>query len=156
MHFADAAMYASKQRGRNRTTAHRGCSSRAREKLPRMDTPPRLVGINHVALEVGSIEEALAFYGRFFDLHLRGVAPGMAFVDIGDQFLALAEGRRQGADDGRHFGLVVDDKEAVRALLEEAGVAIEPAAGSTSATRGATGSRSSTIATSSSPRPRPC
>lgn len=87
---------------------------------------PRLVGINHVALEVGSIEDALAFYGRFFDLHLRGVAPGMAFVDIGDQFIALAEGRRQGADDGRHFGLVVDDKEAVRALLEEAGVEIEP------------------------------
>ena len=87
---------------------------------------PRLVGINHVALEVGSIEDALAFYGRFFDLHLRGVAPGMAFVDIGDQFLALSEGREQAADDGRHFGLVVDDKEAVRALLEAAGVEIEP------------------------------
>jgi predicted enzyme related to lactoylglutathione lyase len=87
---------------------------------------PRLVGINHVALEVASIEDALAFYGQFFDLHLRGVAPGMAFVDIGDQFLALAEGRRQGADDGRHFGLVVDDKEAVRARLEQAGVEIEP------------------------------
>jgi catechol 2,3-dioxygenase-like lactoylglutathione lyase family enzyme len=87
---------------------------------------PRLVGINHVALEVGSIEDALAFYGRFFDLRLRGVAPGMAFVDIGDQFLALSEGRRQAADDGRHFGLVVDDKEAVRALLQEAEVEIEP------------------------------
>jgi catechol-2,3-dioxygenase len=87
---------------------------------------PRLVGINHVALEVGSIEDALAFYGRFFDLHLRGVAPGMAFVDMGDQFLALSEGREQGADDGRHFGLVVDDKDAVRALLEAAGIEIEP------------------------------
>ena len=78
---------------------------------------PRLVGINHVALEVGSIEEALAFYGRFFELHLRGVVPGMAFIDIGDQFLALSEGREQGPDQGRHFGLVVDDKERVRAAL---------------------------------------
>src|SRR3954469_15043756 len=85
-----------------------------------------LVGINHVALEVSSIDEALEFYGRFFDLHLRGVAPGMAFVDIGDQFLALSEGREQDADDGRHFGLVVDNKEAVRALLEADGVEIEP------------------------------
>jgi catechol 2,3-dioxygenase-like lactoylglutathione lyase family enzyme len=87
---------------------------------------PRLVGINHVALEVGSIEDALAFYGRLFDLRLRGVAPGMAFVDIGDQFLALSEGRQQPADDGRHFGLVVDDKDAVRALLEAEEIEIEP------------------------------
>ncbi|WP_037494150.1 VOC family protein [Solirubrobacter soli] len=86
----------------------------------------RLVGINHVALEVGSIEEALAFYGRFFDIRLRGVAPGMAFIDMGDQFLALSEGREQDADDGRHFGLVVDDKEAVRAALQDADVEIEP------------------------------
>ena len=71
-----------------------------------------LVGINHVALEVGSIDEALAFYGRFFDLRLRGVVPGMAFIDMGDQFLALVRGREQGPDHGRHFGLVVDDKEA--------------------------------------------
>jgi lactoylglutathione lyase len=82
--------------------------------------PSRLVGINHVALEVGSIEEALAFYGRFFELHLRGVVPGMAFIDMGDQFLALSEGRQQGRDDGRHFGLVVDDKARVRAALEAA------------------------------------
>jgi catechol 2,3-dioxygenase-like lactoylglutathione lyase family enzyme len=88
--------------------------------------PARLVGINHVALEVGSIEEALAFYGQFFDIRLRGVAPGMAFIDMGDQFLALSEDREQPPDDGRHFGLVVDDKEAVRAALEEAGVDIEP------------------------------
>ena len=73
----------------------------------------RLVGVNHVALEVGDIDEALAWYGRFFELRLRGRAPGMAFIDIGDQFLALAEGARQRRDDGRHFGLVVDDKEAV-------------------------------------------
>ena len=86
----------------------------------------RLVGINHVALEVGDIEEALAFYGRFFDIRLRGVAPGMAFIDMGDQFLALSEGREQGPDHGRHFGLVVDDKEGVRAALEDAGVDIVP------------------------------
>lgn len=86
----------------------------------------RLIGINHVALEVGNIEEALEFYGRFFEVRLRGVAPGMAFIDMGDQFLALSEGRRQAADDGRHFGLVVDDKEAVRAALTQAGVDILP------------------------------
>ena len=84
--------------------------------------PARLVGINHVALEVGSIEDALAFYGRFFDIRLRGVAPGMAFIDMGDQFLALSEGREQDADDGRHFGLVVDDKEAVRAAVQAEGL----------------------------------
>ena len=88
--------------------------------------PARLVGINHVALEVGNIEEALAFYGRFFDIHLRGVAPGMAFIDMGDQFLALSEDREQGPDDGRHFGLVVDDKEAVRAAVEREGLRMAP------------------------------
>jgi catechol 2,3-dioxygenase-like lactoylglutathione lyase family enzyme len=86
----------------------------------------RLVGINHVALEVGSIEEALAFYGRMFEIRLRGKTPGMAFVDMGDQFLALSEGRSQPGDDGRHFGLVVDDKEAVRAALADAGVKVLP------------------------------
>src|SRR3954451_20157694 len=89
--------------------------------------PARLLGINHVALEVGSIEEALAFYGRFFDIRLRGVAPGMAFIDMGDQFLALSERREPPPPAaGRHFGLVVDDKDAVRAALEEAGVDIVP------------------------------
>ncbi|MGH7024849.1 MAG: VOC family protein [Caulobacteraceae bacterium] len=82
----------------------------------------RAVGFNHIALEVGDIDEALAFYGRLFDFELRGRAPGMAFIDLGDQFIALQEGREQGADDGRHFGLVVDDKEAVRAAMAEAGV----------------------------------
>jgi lactoylglutathione lyase len=87
----------------------------------------KLVGINHVALEVDSIDEALEFYGRFFELHLRGVAPGMAFIDLGDQFLALSEQREQGPDDGRHFGLVVSDKDAVRAALEAAeDVDVEP------------------------------
>jgi lactoylglutathione lyase len=94
-----------------------------------MTTRARLVGINHVALEVGDVDEALAFYGAIFDLELRGRVPGMAFVDMGDQFLALAEGRRQAPDDGRHFGLVVDDKEAVRARLRELSVAIAPGRG---------------------------
>jgi catechol 2,3-dioxygenase-like lactoylglutathione lyase family enzyme len=84
----------------------------------------RLVGINHVALEVGNVDEALEFYGRFFELTLRGRVPGMAFVDIGDQFLAPSEGRDQPPDRHRHFGLVVDDKGAVRLALEEAGVEI--------------------------------
>ena len=82
----------------------------------------RAVGFNHVALEVGDIEEALAFYGRLFDFTLRSKSTDMAFIDLGDQFLALQKGRRQPADDGRHFGLVVDDKEAVRRALEEAGI----------------------------------
>jgi catechol 2,3-dioxygenase-like lactoylglutathione lyase family enzyme len=84
----------------------------------------RAVGMNHVALEVGSLDEALAFYGRLFDLELRGRVPGMAFVDMGDQFLALAEGRTQGPDAQRHLGLVVDDRDAVLAAAREAGAEI--------------------------------
>jgi catechol-2,3-dioxygenase len=84
----------------------------------------RAVGINHVALEVGDIEEALAFYGRFLDFTLRSKSESAAFIDLGDQFLALQKGRKQPGDDGRHFGLVVDDKEAVRTILDEMGVEI--------------------------------
>ena len=86
----------------------------------------RAVGLNHIALEVGDIDEALAFYGRLFEFELRGRSEDMAFIDLGDQFLALQKGRRQPADDGRHFGLVVDDKEAVRRALLEAGIAPLP------------------------------
>jgi catechol 2,3-dioxygenase-like lactoylglutathione lyase family enzyme len=86
----------------------------------------RLVGLNHVALEVGNVEEALAFYGRVFELQLRGRSGRMAFVDLGDQFVALAEGRKQAPDDHRHFGLVVDSKETARAALLEAGVDVSP------------------------------
>jgi catechol 2,3-dioxygenase-like lactoylglutathione lyase family enzyme len=85
---------------------------------------PRLVGINHVVLEVDDLEEALAFYGRVFELEFRGRLRGMAFLDMGDQFLVLAEGRTQPPDDDRHFGLVVDDREEVRRLLEDAGADI--------------------------------
>jgi len=85
---------------------------------------PRLVGINHVALEVGDLDAALEFYGRVFEVELRGRVPGMAFIDIGDQFIALSEGRSQRADDNRHFGLVVDDKDATEAALRSAGAEV--------------------------------
>jgi lactoylglutathione lyase len=87
-------------------------------------TRPRLIGFNHVALEVGDIEEALAFYGRLFTFELRGKSEDMAFIDLGDQFIALQKGRSQSADDGRHVGLVVDDKPAARKALEAAGIAV--------------------------------
>ncbi len=84
----------------------------------------RAVGFNHVALEVGDIDDALEFYGRLVEFKLRGKSENMAFIDLGDQFLALQKGRRQAPDDGRHFGLVVTDKEAVRSTLQEMGVEI--------------------------------
>jgi lactoylglutathione lyase len=86
----------------------------------------RVVGFNHVALEVGDIEEALSFYGRIFDFKLRSKSEHMAFIDLGDQFLALQKGRSQPSDDGRHFGLVVDDKDAVCRALAETGVEALP------------------------------
>ena len=89
----------------------------------------RLIGVNHVALEVGDVEEAVALYGRLFDFSMRGRGRRMAFLDMGDQFLAVAEGRSQPADDDRHFGLVVDDKEATRRALEAARVEILPGRG---------------------------
>src|SRR5436190_21135016 len=82
----------------------------------------RAIGFNHVALEVGDIDEALAFYGRLFEFELRSRSKTSAFIDLGDQFLALQKGRTQPADEGRHFGLVVDDKVAVRKALAEAGI----------------------------------
>jgi catechol-2,3-dioxygenase len=86
----------------------------------------RAVGFNHVALEVGDIDAALEFYGRLFEFKLRGRSEDAAFIDLGDQFLALQKGRTQSADDDRHFGLVVDDKEAVRATLNAMGVKLLP------------------------------
>jgi catechol 2,3-dioxygenase-like lactoylglutathione lyase family enzyme len=81
----------------------------------------RPVGINHVVLEVDDLDGALDFYGRVFELELRGRVRGMAFLDMGDQFLVLAEGRSQPPDGGRHFGLVVEDLELTRRLLERSG-----------------------------------
>jgi catechol 2,3-dioxygenase-like lactoylglutathione lyase family enzyme len=89
----------------------------------------RLVGINHVALEVGDLDEALEFYGRAFDFELRGRIPGMAFLDMGDQFLAIAATGKTAADGQRHFGLVVDDMEAARGRLRDAGAEILPGRG---------------------------
>jgi lactoylglutathione lyase len=94
-----------------------------------MTARPRPIGINHVALEVGDLEEALSFYGGLFEIELRGRVPGMAFIDLGDQFLALSEGRSQPPDEHRHFGLVVDDRDALRAALTEAGVETLPGRG---------------------------
>jgi lactoylglutathione lyase len=90
---------------------------------------PRLVGINHVALEVGDIDEALAFYGRLFDFSLRGRSRTMAFLDMGDQFIALATGRTQAKDEDRHFGLVVDDRAPLRQALAEMGAEVLPGRG---------------------------
>ena len=91
-----------------------------------MASRARLIGINHVALEVGDLEAALDFYGRIFEFELRGREPGMAFIDMGDQFIALSEGRRDPPDRERHFGLDVDDKETVRGALRAAGVEVSP------------------------------
>jgi len=87
---------------------------------------PRLVGFNHVAIEVGDLEEALAFYGELFDFELRSREPGMAFIDLGDQFLALQETPNPSPTGGRHFGLVVEDKDAARRRIVAAGIPIEP------------------------------
>jgi len=88
-----------------------------------------LVGFNHVALEVGDIEEALEFFGRLFEVKLRGHGPGMAFIDAGDQFIALSEGRTQEPDYHRHIGMVVDDRRAVRRALRDLDVEILPGRG---------------------------
>ena len=91
----------------------------------------RLVGINHVALEVGDLEEALEWYRRIFEFQVVREAnfPHMAFLQMGDQFLNLTEGRSQPPDTHRHFGLVVDDKPAAREALEAAGAEILPGRG---------------------------
>ena len=83
---------------------------------------PRLVGMNHIALEVDDVDAALEWYGRIFELGQIDRHAGMAFIDMGDQFIALSQGRTQPPDRARHFGLVVDDKEAVRAKVREAGL----------------------------------
>ena len=105
--------------------------SASKMRDPAVETPAKpnkahAVGLNHVALEVGDIDEALAFYRRIFEFELRGKCEDNAFIDLGDQFLALQKGRTQPPDDGRHFGLVVDDKDAVRQALAAAGVRTLP------------------------------
>jgi catechol 2,3-dioxygenase-like lactoylglutathione lyase family enzyme len=98
-----------------------------RKQFMTNSSKPRMVGINHVALEVENVEEALSFYGAIFNFELRGRHKDetgrttMAFLDMGDQFLAISEGRKQGPDDNRHFGLVVDDRVNVVELAKQAG-----------------------------------
>jgi catechol 2,3-dioxygenase-like lactoylglutathione lyase family enzyme len=87
----------------------------------------KALGVNHVAFEVDDLDVALAWWARFFDFELRGRVPGMAFIDLGDQFVALSEGRTQPPDAHRHVGLVVEDKEALRAALAEAGEEVNAA-----------------------------
>ena len=94
-----------------------------------MASRAKLVGFNHVALEVGDLDEALEFYGRLFEVKLRGRGPRMAFIDAGDQFIALAEGSSRPSDEHRHVGMVVDDRKAVRRVLREMGVEILPGRG---------------------------
>jgi len=88
----------------------------------------RLIGINHVALEVGDIDEAIRWYGRYFEFELRGrIGDRMAFLDMGDQFIALSAGGSVEPDRSRHFGLVVDDKEGVRAAMRAGGLEVRAA-----------------------------
>jgi lactoylglutathione lyase len=94
-----------------------------------MSEKARIIGINHVALEVGNVNDALSFYGRAFEYSLRGRSEKMAFIDMGDQFIALFEGDGQQFDQGRHFGLVVDDKDKVRQQLQNAGIELLPGRG---------------------------
>lgn len=84
----------------------------------------RLVGINHVALEVGDLDDALELYGRLFGFELRGRSSGMAFIDMGDQFLALSARAHGEPDADRHFGLVVDDLARVREAVEREGLEV--------------------------------
>ena len=87
---------------------------------------PRIIGFNHIALEVSDIDKALAFYEKLFTFKLRSKSENMAFIDLGDQFINFSQGRSQAPDDRRHVGLVVDDKEAVRQRLEELEIEILP------------------------------
>jgi lactoylglutathione lyase len=89
----------------------------------------RMVGINHVALEVGDVDEAVGFYGRIFEVELRGRVHGMAFLDMGDQFLALSQSDAPSAGRQAHLGLVVEDRARVRKALQDASVELEPARG---------------------------
>jgi lactoylglutathione lyase len=82
----------------------------------------RALGINHVVLEVGDLDAALEFYGAIFDFTLRGKSEHNAFIDLGDQFIQLSLGKTQQADEKRHFGLVVDDREPVRRALQKLNV----------------------------------
>ena len=84
---------------------------------------PKLVGINHVALEVGDIDEALEWYGKLFAFTLRGKGAQNAFIDMGDQFINLTRAADPGTEnvERRHIGLVVDDRSRILELAKAAG-----------------------------------
>ena len=87
-------------------------------------TKATAIGINHVALEVGNIAEALAFYGSFLNFTITSQSENAAFIYFGDQFINFAKGRTQTPDEKRHFGIAVDDKELVRNTLTEMDVTL--------------------------------
>jgi lactoylglutathione lyase len=87
---------------------------------------PRLVGMNHAALEVADIEEALAFYGAIFDFELRSKSKTQAFIDMGDQFINFTRTATPHQDRDRHLALVVDDRSRVGELAEAAGGTMVP------------------------------
>ena len=84
----------------------------------------RLIGMNHVAIEVGDVDDALAWYARIFAFELRGRGRSTAVVDMGDQFLAIAAGTTQPPDRHRHIGIVVDDAERALGAARAAGAAV--------------------------------
>ncbi len=88
----------------------------------REEKKARALGINHVVLEVGDLDQALEFYGALFDFKLRNRTDHNAFIDLGDQFIQLSLGKTQAPDDKRHFGLVVDDRKPVRHAMEKLGI----------------------------------
>lgn len=90
--------------------------------MPANTGKARVLGINHVVLEVDDLDKALEFYGALFEFTLRGKSEHNAFIDLGDQFIQLTRGRTQVADTKRHFGLVVDDREAVRRSMKQLGI----------------------------------
>ena len=81
----------------------------------------KLIGINHIALEVGDVEKALEFYRKIFNFTLRSKDKNHAFIDLGDQFIALMKSATPHKDKKRHFGLVVDDRSKVQELVKKAG-----------------------------------
>ena len=84
---------------------------------------PRLVGINHVAIEVADIDAALAWYAQIFDFTLRGKGERNAFIDMGDQFINMTRVPDYQAEgvERRHIGFVVDDRSRIIELAKAAG-----------------------------------
>jgi catechol-2,3-dioxygenase len=82
----------------------------------------RAIGINHLGLEVGDIDEAVEFYGRFLDFEIHERSATAAFIYFGDQFINFVKNNDRKPDQMRHFGIAVDDKPLARRTLEAMGV----------------------------------